>query len=528
MVPLPIAPPLTPSCPHARYAGTAALLTALQGAADPCAEELAAALAAAADQPLLASLLLQAQRDPSPRARRNALRVLGRFAEQPPESGAHAQFAAIQPTLRPLLGALLTDDTDPDLLADTIWLLDTALYPAPETQAALTVISADPRRDPALHDRAAAAVGRLIFAHVGLLTAADLAFITAGLDSADDGVVARAARTARLLRPAQLDQATAAAIDASLAEVWPRAHAAALAIAPPPAGVLAAAELARALDARSGGARALELQTALEDAALPQRQRGPWFDIRADLNASQLAEVAALLGQTRAVYADLLGPALAAPLLEDQHPRLHVLIFGTLERYRGYLAAFVDVPFAVDGIYREAQATLYTYQRSAAQSANTLAETLRHETTHYFAGRSVFPGEWNDSGYHDQPKGWSDEGLAELIAGAEFSGSAYSLPPRPRLISELCGRAALPPLLPLLERRAGYDRFGSFDYAAAWSFVGFLFTQRRSAARAIYAAYRAGTYRTADVAALAGSTTPTDLESAWHAALRAQCSLQQK
>ena len=47
-----------------------------------------------------------------------------------------------------------------------------------------------------------------------------------------------------------------------------------------------------------------------------------------------------------------------------------------------------------------APAQIATHARTAQQSENSLAETLRHELTHHLTGRQLFPGGWLSPGYH--------------------------------------------------------------------------------------------------------------------------------
>jgi hypothetical protein len=173
----------------------------------------------------------------------------------------------------------------------------------------------------------------------------------------------------------------------------------------------------------------------------------------------------------------------------------------------------------VDGTYDEATATLYTHERTAAQSENTLAETVRHELTHHLTGRRLFPGGWRSAGYHDEPKGWLDEGLAELMAGLGPDGAPA---PRPAQLARLCARATPPDLPGLLARRAGYDRFGSFDYEAAWALSYFLLAERPEGLRRVAAAYRDGSYRLRDWPRHVGAPLAA-VEAAWHGAIERWC-----
>lgn len=530
----PAPPPLaTPACPAPSYVDAAALLAALPAADYGCAEELAAALRPRANQASVAALLELARTGADARARRNALRTLGRLAESPRGSHAHELvLRANAAALQSLAVELLYHEQDNFLLQDAVWLLDTFFYPSLGAAPALERVAYAAELAPALRYRAAAARARLVLARPGPLDSTDRTFMLSGLQASEPGVRAAAATAVAHLRLAQqgADHELAAALEAAWAAEPP------LSLAPDapdpralsrlsfqessPTSLSARAAIARARDhlARGGTAHLVTLQAEYEALALPYHLENASVSLRAGLPPPQLAALLAEYEHTRAVFSQIVGPTLAQPLADEPERPLTILIFARQGIYRDYMRAFTPFSIDVDGIYDELTATLYTHQRSPEQSENSLHETLRHELGHHYAARLLFPGHWHSSGCHAEPKGWADEGLAELLAGLGPDGPA----PRPAQLARLCARSHLPPLAPLLARRAGYDRFGSFDYEAAWALSFYLYTQQPDALRQLYAAYRDGSYRLARWEAIAGLRL-AQVEVEWHTAIQGWC-----
>lgn len=559
-LPLAVAPAAAPalqapSCPRPIYPGVEAALAELAVARYDCAEEIAAALRPRAEPGLVDALLGQARAGPHDLARRNALRALGRLAESPRGSRAYelmrrARAAAVQATILDLLRA----GRDNFLLQDAVWIVDTFYFPSPSAAPALERVAAAAELAPALRARAALARARLIFPRPGPLLDPDRDFLLAGLRSDLPGVRAAAADGIARLRAAQiapelrddLHQALAAAWDAEPPLALPADDPAARSDEESVAGPTAArAAIARALGRLAGDTDRLDrLRAAYEALALPYVADLPATDegrptadgprpamltspgairIRHALPPDELSPLLDRIVAVRQAYVAIVGPALAAPLPGEDARPLTVLIFGSRAVYRDYMRAFTPFTVDVDGIYDEAGATLYTHRRRADQSENRLEETLQHELAHDLSGRALFPGTWRSPGYHAEPKGWADEGLAELFAGLQLTPSGYQLAPRPRQLARLCARAAPPALAELLARRAGYDQFGRFDYDGAWALIFYLQQERPAALRQILAAYRAGAYRLADWPQLAEAPSLAALEAEWHRAIADWC-----
>lgn len=533
-------PFLTPACRQAVHQNEDELFASLSGADDACTEELALALATLASNTTVTRLLALLASPDNSLSRRNALRTLGRMAERPPGEPAHTLvLGARAADLRVALAQTLQRERNIDVLNDTIWILDTFLYPSFASQPDLERISADQSREPALRSRAIAAAGRLIYARPGHLSDGDLGFFLSSLASDDAGVRAQAALIGMRLRDEQLDQTRRARVVAALEEAW-RADGQPVTVAPvitanpvelravldqSVARISVSAALARALDRYSSGTHRLDTyQAAFEAAHLPHRQEAAGIVLRSGLPVAALPALFRRVERTQAAFFDLVGPALRSPTVGDPNETLTVLVFADIAPYRAYMHTFVNVPFEVDGVYVEHTGTLYTFQRTPEQTGNTLEESLQHEVGHYLTGRFLFPGSWFVPGYHTEPKGWVDEGLAEVLAGLVFDDAGgYRLPPHPRHVARMCAAPASPELARLLGQRTGYDRFGRFDYAYAWAFSYFLLTERPEVARRIYQAYRDGSYQLESFAAIAGVPSVAALEHEWHASMRGWC-----
>jgi hypothetical protein len=520
-----------PGCPSSRYDRESALRQ-LPGAGYACVESLAPVFAMGADDAMLARLLALARPPSHSLARRNALRVLGRSLErmQP------AALAERAPALRAELIALLASERDATVLQDVVWIIDTFLFPAREAQAPLAALVADPANRPALRARAMNAVSRLILTRPGPVAPADLEFVLAALGSDEPGVRARAAlilerwrdeqfdSTARARAVAILSGALVAARDEPLITAMPQGAFAPSAHHPlntplfsgrpdlPVAPLAARAAMARALDRFVPAGRYNELRAAFETVALPYSLERDEILLRGALPPARLTELFGVLDRARGAFFELLGPDFAAALPGEDRP-LTVTVFGDPAAYQAFMQAFTGFGADVDGVYVEDQSALYTYERDPTHSTNTLEATLAHEYAHYLAGRYVFPGAWHDAGYHAEPKGWADEGLAELVAARALEQNE---PP-----GDIC--AIRPALGPLLERRAGYDRFGGFEYDQAHALARYLLRSSPERGRSLFTAFRTGSYRLADIAALAGVPSLDALEAAWHADIGRWC-----
>jgi hypothetical protein len=547
--PPPSAPPgfATPHCRVALHVDAAALLASLPGAGYDCAEEIALALTAQPHDATIAQLLALAALPNHSLARRNAVRALGRLAEQPAGSAANRLVRQTHAaTVRHALVQILAVDRDTFVVQDAIWVLDTFFFPTAEALPQLQALTADQTRTPALRARAMNAASRLVLARPGRVLPMHLDFALRSLASDEPGVRARAALVVERLAP-RLPVTDRALVIAALAEAHARVveqplvsdgmALSSLEVTDglrfdplfsgrpdvPATPLVARAAIARALDVYLPDGRFARLQAGYEALALNAGLEKPGLVIRAGLPPTELAPLAALVERTRVLFFKLLGEAFAPPVPGDQQETLTLLVFADQAVYRDYMLAFVGFGAEVDGVYVEERATLYTYVRTPAESRNTLEETVAHEVVHALTGRHVFAGHWRDASYHSEPKGWADEGLAEYLAGLALAEQGGAGGIADRRLTTICGRATPPDLAALLARRAGYDQFGHFAYEEAWALVRYLLEERRAGARAVFAAYRDGSYRQANVPALAGIASLGELEREWHAAIGRWC-----
>jgi hypothetical protein len=518
----PLNPPLVSlgACPNSD-AAPEALLRQLAGSDYACTEAIARALSAQADAALVMELLAMAAGDGHMLTRRNALRVLGRLADSPRGSRAyellHRRFAA---STRTLAATTLREADDIFLLQDAIWLLDRFYFPTHSALPDLMHLSADSAGTAALRARATRAAGRLIAVQTGALSSAEQDFLIAALKANAPEVRAETADAIARLPLARLPAVQRNRLLEALQQAWQSAPPLRVtkdeaAKTPQPfvfeessaTLLVAQAALARALDRFAPSSqRLLFLKEEYEQLTLAHELSNETITVHSD-RADDLAALLEELDHGHDRFEALLGSSF--PPLDGETRPLTVLILPHRAAYQEYLRAFTPFAFANDGLYDELSATLYTYRRDPAQSNNTLEQTLRHEYSHYLIAQRIFPGHWRSPGYHDEPKGWIDEGSAELIAGVSH-------------LDTICAEIQPRPLAELLAMRAGYDRFGSFDYAYAWAFSRYLAEQRPEPLRRVLMAYRGGSYRLDHFAQIAGLTVE-ELEAGWHATMRGWC-----
>jgi hypothetical protein len=501
-------------CPEVASLTAAQLLGSLPYGEYECTEATAAALGARADAALVRRVLDVAATHPRGWARRNALRAIGRFADRP---AGDSTSVLVKSTLASEVTAAVLRrvqvDRDADVLHDAIWILDAHFLPFWAMQPRLQELAADATYDSSLRFRAAHATLRLVESKSGTLVESDLAFFEAALRSDDRYVRAEGAFAFEVLAD-RLDAAGRARARAALSAAWSTES------------VLATRVwIARALDRLEGTSeRTTRLRDEFEASHLASRLEGDGLVIRSGLPAAELPAFVALLQSERGAYFSLMGAPFGSPVAGDTNASMTLMLFGTLAAYRDYMDAFVGFGSQAGGLYLEDSAILYTYQRTSAESRFTVEQLVQHEFGHYLQGRYVYPGTFTSPGYHDEAKGWSDEGMGEFLGGLAFDGNGgYRTQVRLDHLVELCQASPRRALAALLGRREGYSEAGVFDYANAWAFVHFLMTSRPAAAHGIYLAFREERYRLADFAGIAGVTSVAALESEWHAAIGGWC-----
>ena len=496
------------TCPDVRDLGEPALRATLPYGDYACAERMAAQLAIVASETTVRHLVDMARSHATGWARRNALRTLGRFAERGPTS---PPGRAVIQTLGHEVATVAADTVASagleSAVHDAIWLLDSFFHPYFDVQDALRATALDDTVDTTLRFRAIAAWSRLAWAKSHALPDVDLGFIERALAYADPWVRAQAAYTAERLTETQLPSTArrriVEALDAALGQED---------------DLSARVYQARALDRLIGGDRAVEVQTAFERKALPRAATSGAVTLRTGLDEAELPYWLERLEDVQAAFGRLLNDA--DPVVDDPNPHWTVIVFSNRDDYRAYMQSFVGFGAHSGGLYIESKATLYTYQRSASESDYTLEELLQHELTHGLTGRFVFSGVWGDPGYHDEPKGWLDEGLAEVMAGLQPDADE-PFPLREVPLRQLCD-AGPARLNDMLTRRAGYDQAGTFDYASAWSLVYYLVHHEPDALSRIVASYRDGQYRLAEFEAISGLSLGA-LQADWHQAVDGWC-----
>jgi hypothetical protein len=97
-----------------------------------------------------------------------------------------------------------------------------------------------------------------------------------------------------------------------------------------------------------------------------------------------------------------------------------MVIYGSPQDYWTYQPFLYGLSTNNGGIFIEGWGTLFTYDRTPAQSIYTLEELLRHEYTHFLDSRYLITGSFGESGtlYEGNRLVWYNEGLAEYLVGA--------------------------------------------------------------------------------------------------------------
>lgn len=375
-----------------------------------CTEAIAGALgalefASSEDEAAIQLLILLGEARQEGWSRRNALRTLGRLAERPDGSNVRRLVLSVYgPSLQAMLHRRLAYDRSEDVLEDAIWILDAFFYPHYETQKYLEAISADPTFGASLRFRAARAWSRLIWAGSGPIAERELEFMVRSMDSDDIWVRAEAAYVAETLGEGRIDTTIRSRILAALERSW-RIE----------SELIAQVYVAQALDHYNGTDLRSGLREDWEATHLGSTFTAAELTIRSGLPEDALRSFATTIEHTRAAFFDILGSAFRSPVPDDENASMTLVLFGNRERYTEYMSLFVGYGDDAGGLYLENEGVLYTYQRTPAESVLTVEELIQHEYGHYLQGRYVYPGLWADVGYHDQPKGWMDEGLAKCL-----------------------------------------------------------------------------------------------------------------
>gem|GEM_PF-541577 len=506
-------------CPNVESLDPAALLESVPYGNYYCTADTANALVPLIDKAGISTLLTIATEQREGWSRRNALRILGRIAERGAADPASALVLdTLAEDVKSMLLSRLVIERSIYALEDLVWVADSHFYPLVDAQSALADIVQDVTLADTVTFRAMAAITRLLVAK-DQLSQPDLDFVLEQLNSTALYIRSQAARTLVVLNAAHVSDfgtikgnAERSQITAALADRLEVEDDFMVQIA-----------LQEALDLYADTDIVSQMQAKYEAENLAAILEDAPITIRSGLPQEELSPFLARMQSTERAFFSTLGDSFRTPVEGDPTEAMTLLLFETRAAYQQYMDAFVGFGAQAGGLYIERDATLYTYQRTAEESSFTVEHLVQHEFTHYLNGRYVFPGLWTDPEFHEQPKGWIDEGAAEYFGLTIFhKDGGYSQPLADARLATLCNGPAHTALEVLLNRRAGYDEVGIFDYDYAWAFMYYLQQQRPPIALKIFDAYRDESYAIEEFNSVAGVSVES-LESAWHSAMDSWC-----
>ena len=501
-------------CPDLDALDAAALLESVPYGDYFCTENTATALALLADETTINQLLTIASDYEFGWSRRNGLRALGRFAELGADQPAgKLVIETVEEDVLDMSLAQLLAERDESALQDLIWLADSHYFPFYDAQPLLERLVIDPSLSELTTFRAMAGVTRLLASKVGL-DQRDLNFVLDQLNSTMPFIRSQAARTLTVLEPSNVsDQSKREQIKAFLTQRLTFEE-----------NFMVKVALQEALDLYAGTNDLETLREEFEAENLAATLSEEPITIRSGLPDEELPQYLNLMQLTGAAFFDTLGTPFDTPVEDDPTEAMTLLLFETRDAYVEYMDAFVGFGSQAGGLYIERDAKLYTYQRTAEESSFTIEHLVQHEFTHYLTGRYVFPGLWTDTDFHEQPKGWMDEGTAEYFGLTLFNvDGSFTQPLADARLETICsGNGAHTNLSELINRRSGYDEPGVFDYDYAWAFMYYLFQQRPPVALKVFDAYRDESYAVEEFSSIAGVPV-APLESAWHSVMDGWC-----
>jgi len=501
-------------CPELTELDSAALLESVPYGDYFCTENTATELALLADEATIDGLLTIATQGEFGWSRRNGLRVLGRFAELGADQPAGKLMieTVVDDVKATILEQLLAERNEP-ALQDLIWLTDSHYFPFFDAQPLFERLVIDSSMGELTTFRAMAGVTRLLATKDGL-EQRDLNFVLEQLNATMPFIRSQAARTLTVLEPSHVsDKSKRDQIKAFLTQRLTFEE-----------NFMVEVALQEALDLYAGTNDLETLREKFEAEHLAATLTEKPITIRSGLPDEELPQYLTLMQQTESAFFDTLGAPFDTPVEGDSTEAMTLLLFETRPAYQEYMDAFVGFGSQAGGLYIEKDATLYTYQRTPEESSFTIEHLVQHEFTHYLNGRYVFPNLWTDPGFHDQPKGWIDEGTGEYFGLTLFEeDGSFTQPLADARLDTICSNSGThTSLSELINRRAGYDQPGVFDYDYAWAFMYYLFQQRPPVALKIFDAYRDESYAVEEFVSIAGVPAKT-LESAWHSLMDDWC-----
>ena len=507
-------------CPELATLSAEALLESIPYGNYYCTADSVNALVPIIDEASIEGLLVIAADREQGWSRRNGLRVLGRIAERgAADPAGELVLDTLADDVKAMLLTQLPIERNAYPLEDLMWIVDSHFYPFFEAQPALETIAKDVTFADTVTFRSMAAITRLLVMKDGLLQD-DLDFVTEQLSSAHLYVRTQAARSLTVLEPNNVGAPDTVQGDAERLQIM-TALADQLAIED---DFMVRIAMQEALDLYAGTDEVSQMQAEYEAENLAATLEDAPITIRSGLAQEELPAFLARMQATELTFFDVLGESFRTPVPGDPTEAMTLLLFETRTAYQQYMDAFVGFGSHAGGLYIERDATLYTYQRTAAESSFTIEHLVQHEFTHYLNGRYVFPDLWTDPGFHDQPKGWIDEGAAEYFGLTIFEDDgSYTQPLAEARLSTICANDMHSGIQELINRRLGYDQAGIFDYDYAWAFLYYLFQQRPAIALRVFDEYRAETYDVTAFAAVAGVPSIESLEVAWHSTIDGWC-----
>ncbi|MFD5326022.1 collagenase [Streptomyces sp. NPDC127092] len=212
--------------------------------------------------------------------------------------------------------------------------------------------------------------------------------------------------------------------------------------------------------------------------------------VRTGLDRATVDQLYYASKQVKAQYHRVLGTE--QPLAGDPNTTLNIVLYASRADYENYHPILTGYSTNNGGIYIENGATFYTYQRRVPQDSTlTLEELFRHEYTHYLNGRFAVPGFFGEGPWYEGDRTTAmDEGTAEFFDGAtRDNGIAVRKSLVRGIINDTAGGGPRMSVRQLLHATYDGDGFRFYNYAG--TFFEFLWTERPSQLREMYARLRA-------------------------------------
>jgi len=501
------------SCPDLSGLSADQLIGLLNHSDYSCTDLLAAQLAPLATSGTIDSLLTTLASGSRGWVRRNAVRTIIRFSEQPYTTTAYylLGFGGRRADILTALKSSMSSDMDENVLHDDIFLLDSFYYAQPDAKPLFSASMINTSFSSSLRFRASTAYSRALYSilsYGGTFPESDLATIISNISSDDGWIRAQMAYSITFLQIELLSAAQRTSLQTALTDRYNIET-----------FLSAKVYMAQAIDRMTGSQLSANLKADYEATYLPNQAQSNGITIRSLLPITTLNEYLTMLNNERNAYFDILGPTLNTPIPGDPTANVTLYLFDSPSRYAEYMGSFGPCCADAGGVYIERTATFYTYDRTSAQSLFTTKQLIKHEFGHYLNGRHVYPGIYGDAGYFNQPLTWSDEGFAEVLAGLEFdSNGQYFLMPNSTQKTRICS-SARPDISPLINTNA----YTSSTYPNSWALMYYLTTQKHGGLLNIFNGYRDRSYTTANFASLLQAADVNEVQTGLNAAITGWC-----